>query len=82
MEYIILGSIFGGVWLLTTIVFIVMYKKKQPTLKDDGQIKQVVETQKEQNILLNNMLMQALKNSEIATQNTINNLTIMFFAHF
>ncbi len=77
MEYIILGSIFGGVWLLTTIVFIVMYKKKQPTLKDDGQIKQVVETQKEQNILLNNMLMQALKNSEIATQNTINNLTII-----
>ena len=42
MEYIILGSIFGGVWLLTTIVFVVMYKKKQPTINDDKSIKQVV----------------------------------------
>lgn len=77
MEYIILGSIFGGVWLITTIVFVVLYKKKQPTLNDDKSIKTVVDNQKEQNILLNNMLMQALKNSEVATQNTINNLTVV-----
>lgn len=77
MEYIILGSIFGGVWLITTIVFVVLYKKKQPTLNDDKSIKTVVDNQKEQNILLNNMLMQALKNSEVTTQNTINNLTVV-----
>lgn len=77
MEYIILGSIFGGVWLITTIVFVILYKKKQPTLNDEKSIKAVVDNQKEQNILLNNMLMQALKNSEVATQNTINNLTVV-----
>ncbi len=77
MEMIILGSIFGAVWLLTTIVFVVLYKKKQPTLQDDKSIKTVVDNQKEQNQLLNNMLMQAVKNSEIATQNTINNLSIL-----
>ena len=77
MEYIILDSIFGGVWLITTIVFVVLYKKKQPTLNDEKSIKAVVDNQKEQNILLNNMLMQALKNSEVATQNTINNLTVV-----
>lgn len=54
-----------------------MYKKKQPTLSDDRSIKTVVDNQKEQNILLNNMLMQALKNSEVSTQNTINNLTVV-----
>ncbi len=77
MEYIILGSIFLGVWIITLITFIVLYKKKQPTLSDDKSIKTVVDNQKEQNILLNNMLMQALKNSEVSTQNTINNLTVL-----
>ncbi|MBR6779326.1 MAG: DNA recombination protein RmuC [Clostridia bacterium] len=77
MEYIILGSVFGAVWLITTIVFVVLYKKKQPTLSDDRSIKSVVDNQKEQNILLNNMIMQAMKNSEVSTQNTINNLTVL-----
>ena len=77
MEYIILGSIFGVIWLITLVTFVVLYKKKQPTLSDDKSIKTVVDNQKEQNILLNNMLMQALKNSEVATQNTINNLTVV-----
>lgn len=78
MELIILGSIFGGVWLLTTIVFVVMYKKKQTSsTTDEKSIKQLMDNQKEQNVLLNNMLMQALKNSEISTQNTINNLTVV-----
>ncbi len=77
MELIILGSVFGVAWLATTITFIVLYKRKQPTLSDDRSIKQVVENQKEQNLLLNNMLMQALKNTEVSTQNTINNLTVL-----
>ena len=77
MTYIVLGSIFLAVWLISLIVFVVMYKKKQPTLSDDRSIKTVVDNQKEQNILLNNMLMQALKNSEVPTQNTINNLTVV-----
>ena len=77
MEYIILGSIFAVVWLITTITFVVLYKKKQTTVGDDKSIKQVVDNQKEQNLLLNNMLMQALKNSEVSTQNTINNLTVL-----
>lgn len=77
MEYIILGSIFLAVWLFTLITFIVLYKRKQPTLSDDKSIKTVVDNQKEQNLLLNNMFMQALKNSEVSTQNTINNLTVL-----
>lgn len=77
MEYIILGSIFLAVWLFSLITFVVLYKKKQPTLSDDRSIKTVVDNQKEQNVLLNNMLMQALKNSEVSTQNTINNLTVL-----
>ncbi len=77
MTYIILSSIFGGVWLVSLITFTIMYKKKQPTLQDDKSIKTVVDNQKEQNLMLSNMLMQALKNSELATQNTINNLTVV-----
>lgn len=77
MEYIILGGIFGAIWLITAITFVVLYKKKPSAIGDDKSIKQVVDNQKEQNILLNNMLMQALKNSEVSTQNTINNLTVL-----
>ena len=79
MEFIILGGIFGAVWLITTITFVVLYKKKGSNLvkTDDGHIKQIIANQKEQNIMLNNMLMQALKNSEVSTQNTINNLSVL-----
>ena len=79
MELIILGSIFGAVWLVTTITFVVLYKKKSisPAQTDDSQIRQIVTNQKEQQQMLNNMLMQALKNSEISTQNTINNLSVL-----
>ena len=77
MEYAILGSIFGVVWLFSLITFIVLYKKKQPTLNDDKSIKTVVDNQKEQNLMLSNMLMNALKNSELTTQNTVNNLTVI-----
>ncbi len=78
MSTIILTCVFGAVWLLTTITFVVLYKKKNGTTStDDGQIKQIVANQKEQNMMLNNMLMQAMKNTEVSTQNTINNLSVL-----
>ena len=77
MELIILASIFGGAWLITTLTFVVLYKKKQSTTGDAGQVKQLIANQKEQNLILNNMLMQAMKNTEISTQNTINNLSVL-----
>lgn len=77
MELIILGSIFALVWVITTITFVVLYKKKQASSSDSGQVKQMVANQKEQNIMLNNMLMQAMKNTEVSTQNTINNLSVL-----
>lgn len=77
MELIILSSIFAGVWLITTLTFVVLYKKKQTTNTDAGQIKQIVANQKEQNMMLNNMLMQAMKNVEVGTQNTVNNLSVL-----
>lgn len=77
MELLILSCVFGGVWLITTLTFVVMYKKKGSNINNEKEIKQIVENQKEQNILLNNMLMQGLKNVEVGTQNTINNLTVL-----
>ena len=78
MELIILGSIFGAVWLITTLTFVVLYKKKNSAVStDNGQIKQIVANQKEQNEMLNNMLMQAMRNTELSTQNTINNLSVL-----
>ena len=78
MELLILGSIFGVAWLVSTITFVVLYKKKQtPASADEKSVKQLMESQKEQNLLLNNMIMQALKNSEVGTQNNINNLTLI-----
>jgi len=78
MTILLLCSVFGVVWLSTIITFIAISKKKtanNPT--DEKSIKQLMESQKEQNMLLNNMIMQALKNSEIGTQNNINNLTLI-----
>jgi len=78
MEMIILASIFAGVWLITTLTFVIMYKKKKTTNPtDEKSIKQMLDNQKEQNYMLNNMIMQALKNSEVGTQNNINNLTVI-----
>ncbi len=77
MELIILSIIFGVVWASTTITFVVLYRKKQTGTTDQGQIKQIIENQKDQNMMLNNMLMQAMKNTEVSTQNTINNLSIL-----
>lgn len=75
---IILSCVFGAVWLATTITFVVLYKKKGASSStDEKAIKQILENQKEQNLLVNNMLMQGLKNNEVSTQNTINNLTVL-----
>ncbi len=76
-EIIILSAVFGVAWLVTTFTFVALYKKKQGVSGDDKAVKSLVANQKEQNILLNNMLMQALKNTEVSTQNTINNLTVV-----
>ena len=76
---LIMSCVFGAVWLITTITFVVIYKKK-PTITnntDSTSIQQIISNQKDQNTLLNNMFMQALKNTEISTQNTINNLSVL-----
>ena len=77
IELIILSCVFGTVWLITTLTFVVLYKKKQVSGTDNNQIKQIVANQKEQNMMLNNMLMQAMKNVEVGTQNTVNNLSVL-----
>ena len=79
MTIIIVASIFGAAWLISTIAFVVSLKKKQNNAlpADDKALKQMLDNQKEQNLLLNNMIMQALKNNEIGTQNNINNLTVL-----
>lgn len=79
MTLIVLGSIFGGVWLITLITFVVMYKKKSVNGAgfDQDKLKAMFDNQKEQNQLVNNMIMQQLKNSEVMTQNTINGLTVL-----
>ena len=76
---LIICCVFSAVWLITTITFVVIYKKK-PTITnntDSTSIQQIINNQKDQNTLLNNMFMQALKNTEISTQNTINNLSVL-----
>ncbi len=77
MELIILSVVFGVAWFATIVTFTVMLKKKSLGTQDDRAVRSLVDNQKEQNVLLNNMLMQALKNTEVTTQNTINNLTVL-----
>ena len=75
---LILCGIFGVIWISTIITFVAISKKRTvSTQTDDKSVKQLIENQKEQNLLLNNMIMQALKNNEIGTQNNINNLTLV-----
>ena len=74
---IVLASVFGAVWLATLIVFIVMYKRKPGAGGgDDKVIKQMIANQKEQNELLNKMLINALNNNQIQMQNAISNLNL------
>lgn len=76
MTLIIISSIFGVVWLGTTLTFVVMYKKKNSST-DLGAVKQMVENSKQQNLLLNQTLMQGLKNNQELMQNSVNNLSIL-----
>ncbi|MCQ2564452.1 MAG: hypothetical protein MJ152_01135 [Clostridia bacterium] len=76
MELIVLGSVFGVVWLVTLITFVVLYKKKSGT-GVSGNIKEIVNAQKNQNEVVNAMIMQSLKLHGEQTQNTINNLSVL-----
>ena len=59
MDILIITGIFAGIWLITTLTFVVLYKKKQTSSStDEKSIKQMLDNQKEQNMMLNNMIMQ------------------------
>lgn len=77
MSTIILGSIFAGAWLISTIVFAVMYKKKPTSQADEGSIRQIVQNAKDNNTNLQNVFIQTIKSSEMTTQNTLNNLNLV-----
>ncbi len=77
MSIIILGSIFAGAWLISTIVFVVLYKKKPTGTADDGSLKQIVQNVKDNNTNLQNVFIQTIRASELTTQNTINNLSLV-----
>ena len=77
MSALVLGGVFVGVWLVTTVIFAVLYKRK-PTgnMQDEKVVKQMIQNQKEQNEMLNKMLIGALNNSQLQMQNTITNLNV------
>lgn len=77
MTTIILSSVFGGVWLISLLVFVVMYKRKPTaTTQDEKVIKQMIQNQKEQNELLNTMLINALNNNQMQLQTSIANFSV------
>lgn len=73
---IIICIVFGLVWLSTIATFIIVSKRKNPA-SSDASLKNLIDNQKEQNLLLSNMFMQALKNTETSTQTSINNLNVL-----
>lgn len=73
----VLCGVFGVVWFASLIVFVVMYKRKGGTMADDKQLRQMVENNKEQNELLNKMLMNAINNNQLQMQNNLNNLNVL-----
>ncbi len=77
MQMIILGVVFSVVWLSTVVIFYDIFKRKTTSSIDEDKLKAMVDGQKEQSRALNTMLMQAMKNTELTTQNTISNLTVM-----
>ena len=77
MTTIVLASVFGAVWLISLLTFVIMYKRKSggvPT--DEKVIKQMMTSQKEQNEIVNNMITTALSNSQLQLQNALNNLNV------
>lgn len=79
MTTLIVCSIFGGVWLISVIIFAIILKKKTGATNssNDANIKQIVASAKEQNLLLNNTLMEGLKNNQVIMQNAVNNLVVL-----
>lgn len=74
----VLGGVFGVVWFATLIVFVVMYKRKSAgNAADNKQVKLMLENNKEQNELLNKMLMNAINNNQMQMQNNLNNLNVL-----
>lgn len=77
MTTIVLAIVFGVVWLISLLTFVIMYKRKSggvPT--DEKVIKQMMASQKEQNEIVNNMITTALSNSQLQLQNALNNLNV------
>lgn len=77
MTTIVLAIVFGVVWLISLLTFVIMYKHKSggvPT--DEKVIKQMMASQKEQNEIVNNMITTALSNSQLQLQNALNNLNV------
>ncbi len=77
MELIVLGSVFGAVWLASLITFVVLYKKKSGGVGVSGNVKEIVDAQKNQNEVVNAMIMQTLEANGKRTQDTINNLSLL-----
>ncbi len=73
----VLCGVFGVVWFASLILFVVMYKRKGGAMADDKQLRQMVENNKEQNELLNKMLMNAINNNQLQMQNNLNNLNVL-----
>lgn len=76
MEIIILSAIFGAVWLITTVTFVVLYKKKQNSSTDAGAINSIVSNQKESNSNLQKLILQINSETEMRMQNSLNNLNL------
>ncbi len=77
MLTIIISIVFVLVYITSIIIFSVTYKNKHTSSGSTQEIEQIFNNQKEQNLLLGNMLMNALKNNESNTQVAINNLNVL-----
>lgn len=78
MELLILGIIFGSVYLVTTISFVVIYKKKGGENSASlHNVQNLIDSQKQQNQLLNTTLMEGLKTNQLLIQNSVSNLQTM-----
>ncbi len=75
MEMIILGAILGGVWLVSIVIFAVLLKKK--TGGPTADLNQILQRIKDENASLQALFLQASKNVELSSQNSINNLTVV-----
>ncbi len=72
---IILGAILGGVWLVSIIIFAVLLKKK--TGGPTADLNQILQRIKDENASLQALFLQASKNVELSSQNSISNLTVV-----